>query len=161
MIYSCFAGIGKTTLSLVHPQFVDLESSDYQWIYPTETENLTKEERKGIADKQKYPDFPGNYIDAMLECEAQGFDVLIAAQQEVLQELEKRNIPYAVVTPSKELKAEYIERYRKRGNNEAFVQLMESNFERFVDSMLNNEYASKVIKVWTPDTYLQNILLSH
>ena len=45
MIISGFAGIGKTTVSKLNRNSIDLESSDFHWIYKTNVQNL---ERNGI-----------------------------------------------------------------------------------------------------------------
>ena len=43
--------------------------------------------------------------------------VLCSSHMDLRKELNKRNINYIYVKPKKELKEEYIERYKKRGND--------------------------------------------
>ena len=59
--------IGKTTLAKKYSNCVDLESSDFQWIFTDEYSRVDSEKRKGvkIAKRQK-PDWPENYINAVI-----------------------------------------------------------------------------------------------
>ena len=67
-IISGFAGIGKTTLSRKNQDIIDLESSDFKWrYYDNETANMDKENRKGVENKEINPDWPKNYLEAIVE----------------------------------------------------------------------------------------------
>lgn len=159
MIYSCFAGIGKTTLeqSPKGGLFKDLESSDYQWIYdadaPTDAEG-----RKGNIERTKNPDFPQNYVDAIEHEHKYGYHVLISSQPEVLEEIKKRNLPLTTVLPQPSLKDEYIERYKERGNPEGFIELMDKMFEQFTNDLLNNDHAICSIVINQPNTFLSDVI---
>lgn len=45
MIISGFAGIGKNCLGNKYKNVIDLESSDYKWLYSAELENMDKEKQ--------------------------------------------------------------------------------------------------------------------
>lgn len=146
MIISAFAGSGKTTAEKEIDNAIDLESSDFQWTYPKGT-TTDVEERKGILERKKNPNFVKDYVDS-IDAANESYDyIFISSQPSVLEELESRNIPYSVAYPSIESKNEYIERYKNRGNNAQFIKLMDKNFETFVNSMRNNEKAVHHIQI--------------
>lgn len=157
MIYSCFAGIGKTTLA-GHSDYVDLESSDYQWEWDEESQALPVEERKGLDTKVKNEEFPQNYIDAIRKHHDEGRHVLISAQPEVLTALVEADLPFTTVAPNASLKDEYIARYQARGNTEEFIVSMTDNFDVFSKSMLANVDAVMRIEITASDYYLSDVL---
>lgn len=131
MIYSVFAGAGKTSLAKKYPEkIVDAESSYFQWLDNDKTKTETN---KGQL-AQKNPLWPQNYIEYIIE-QSQSKNVLIAAQPIVLDILDKKQIEYVTVSPSANQKQEYINRYIERGNQESFINLMSNNFELFINSM--------------------------
>lgn len=146
MIISAFAGSGKSYATKQLENAIDLESSDYQWIYEDDVTDDV-EARKGIENRKKNPNFIKDYVDAIEKVRDEYHQVFIAAQPAVLEELVNRNIPFAVAYPTKDSKDTYIQRYINRGNNEQFVNLMDTNFYNFVDDMMNNEMASKHIVI--------------
>ena len=56
----------------------------------------------------------------------------------------KKGIPYVLVYPNRDIKDEYIQRYRDRGNNDSFVDLLDKNWENWMDEMDNQEGCHKV-----------------
>lgn len=142
-IISAFPGIGKTTLVQTNKNYVDLESSDYKWIDIDKT--LSIEERKGTA-KTINPDFPENYIKKIMELTDMGFNVLISSHKEVREVLQARGIKYTIVLPSLEMKEEMINRYLSRGNQESFVNLLRTNYEKFVEDLSMDSNEKVVLK---------------
>jgi hypothetical protein len=49
-----------------------------------------------------------------------------------------------LVYPNREIKDEYIQRYKDRGNNDAFVDLLDKNWDNWMDEMDSQEGCSKV-----------------
>lgn len=131
-IISAFPGIGKTTLVQINKNYIDLESSDYKWIDIDKT--LPIEERKGTA-KTINPDFPNNYIKKINELTGMGFNVLISSHKEVREALQAQGIKYTIILPSLDMKDEMISRYLSRGNQESFVNLLKTNYEKFVGDL--------------------------
>ena len=131
-IISAFPGIGKTTLVQINKNYIDLESSDYKWIDIDKT--LPIEERKGTA-KTINPDFPENYIKKIIELTDMRFNVLISSHKEVREALQAQGIEYTIVLPSLDMKEEMISRYLSRGNQESFVNLLKTNYEKFVGDL--------------------------
>lgn len=139
MIISGFAGIGKSTMAKNHPdKVIDLESSNFKWAFDESVKDMDVEERKGVSNKTLHPDWPNNYIQAIKE-NSQKYDfVFISMDMDVRNILDSENIRYFVAYPSLDCKDDYIARYRARNNNEAFVKLLESNFDNWVSALMNS-----------------------
>lgn len=131
-IISAFPGIGKTTLVQTNKNYIDLESSDYKWLDIDKV--LSIEERKGTA-KTINSDFPENYIKKIIELTDMGFNVLISSHKEVRKALQAQGIEYTIILPSLDMKEEMINRYLSRGNQESFVNLLKTNYEKFVEDL--------------------------
>ena len=142
-IISAFPGIGKTTLVQINKNYIDLESSDYKWIDIDKT--LPIEERKGTA-KTINPDFPNNYIKKINELTGMGFNVLISSHKEVREALQAQGIEYTIILPSLDMKEEMINRYLSRGNQESFVNLLKTNYEKFVEDLSMDTNKKIVLK---------------
>lgn len=127
MIICGFPGIGKSSISRTLPGIVDLESTPFNknWeIYVNVIEHMNK-----------------NYI------------VLCSSHMDLRKELNKRNINYIYVKPKKELKEEYIERYKKRGNDKKFIKQLYDNWDEYMKTLKNEN-------VWELDSeeYLYDVL---
>ncbi len=68
LIISGFAGIGKTTLQQNYANVIDLESSDFKWIYSNQNiQNMDKEQRKAVSNRVQIPSWPLNYVKEIIE----------------------------------------------------------------------------------------------
>ena len=128
-IVAGFPGVGKSTAASMYPyKFIDMESSYFHWTFD---EN---------GNKKCHPYWPKNYVDSIVELANNTFNGIcgvnvigISTHKEVLDELTSRGIAFDAVCPnSKEI---YIKRYIDRGNNEAFVELLQDKFESFVQDI--------------------------
>jgi len=78
--------------------------------------------------------FPANYITHIKKCMDEGYArIFISSHKEVRNALVENNLPFTLVYPEMGLKDEYIERYKKRGNNIAFIEMMQNNWEKFIE----------------------------
>jgi len=141
-IYCGFPGIGKTTF------FTKLKG---------EFPNIT------VIDLDSSPfygeNYPNNYIQFMLLENIRLNDslMLLMSHDKVREALHKTKIDFTLVYPDRSLKEEYMERYRKRGNSEFFLDLIENNWDDFIDSceqdtatkivLKSGEYLSDVLKL--------------
>lgn len=130
IVVSGFPGVGKTTF---FERFRDIKSADsdssrFSWSEP------------GVRN----PDFPQNYID-YIKASIGRFDFIFVSSHDLVREaLKEEGIPYSIVYPSKALKDEYIRRYVERGNQESFVQLLETNFDQFIESIEQDDYPTRI-----------------
>lgn len=140
-IISAFAGCGKTEMARRHPDLaIDLESSDYRWTWPPELRDADPDTRKGLTGaesgrRQTNPEWPHNYVGAICDAYESGKwrYVLISQHIEVIEMLViERGLPVTRAYPSYADRDDYLERYRRRGNAEPFVQLMGRLFDTVV-----------------------------
>lgn len=114
-VYSAFPGCGKTTyFNTTQKNVLDSDSSKF--------------------DKKH---FPGNYLDHIeRNIDNPSVDrILVSSHKDVRDALVNRNIPFVLVYPNRELKDEYIQRYKDRGNNDFFVELLDKNWDTWMDEM--------------------------
>lgn len=143
MIIACYAGVGKSTFASLYPEdTLDLYSMPYKWILPE------KDGKQGEFENVKAapylllnPAFPQSYLAAVLEKESQYRYVLIPTIPSVLRMLrEECGIPYILCYPQISLMAEYEERYRKRGNNEDFMDIFIGQWDSRISSLMEDDY---------------------
>lgn len=111
-VFSGFPGVGKSTVFKNTRDGLVVADSD-----------------SSTFDKAQ---FPGNYMTHIEETRP-SVDVLMVSSHNVVRDaLVERNIPFHLVYPSADQKAEYMERYRKRGSPQPFLDLMNKNWDTFI-----------------------------
>ena len=144
IIISGFPGIGKTYLTELYKGtdiiVQDSDSSNFSWLEP------------GIRN----PDFPNNYINHIKELNGKVDYILISSHENVRQGLAKEGINYVLVYPDPNLKAIYIQRYKKRNSSIGFINNINNTFHSFVSQCHNDIYAKRVML--TEDNYLSDII---
>lgn len=145
-IVSGFPGVGKSYSAGKHQEWFkisDSDSSNFSW----------------LPDGTRHPDFPQNYIEHMKGV-GDDYDIIfVSSHKAVRDSLLENKLPFTVIYPHRSLKAEYLERYRKRGSPEAFVSMMDQNWDKFQDelielSRLPASYGVDVIELFGIDRYL-------
>ncbi|MDK2899137.1 MAG: hypothetical protein PWQ10_324 [Patescibacteria group bacterium] len=159
IIISGYPGIGKTTASKQHSNIIDLECSDYKWVYKDEnTKNIKKEQRKGTKNRQLNPQWPGNYIEDIINYSLKYDFILISQQKELRSLLDDKNISYIICFPNLESKEYYINRYEKRGNNTSYITIQKQNYEKWVMELLNSPQQKIIL---TDNQYLEEYLIKN
>lgn len=86
-----------------------------------------------LFDKNHFPD---NYLSHIKTRIVEGYSrVFISSHRDVREALVLNNLPFVLIYPAKDLKDEYIQRYKARGNDEKFVSLMDSNWNPWIDEL--------------------------
>lgn len=88
------------------------------------------------SDSSKFDktNFPNNYIEHINQKIEEGYArIFISSHKDVRNALVENKLLFVLIYPSKDLKEEYLERYRQRGNNEKFIQLIADNWEVWLD----------------------------
>lgn len=129
-IISGFPGVGKSTLVNSLPYASDSDSS-----------------------KHPKDGFPANYINHIKTLIGKWQPILISSHQEVRDALAAEFIPCTIVVPAQHLKYAYLERYKGRGSPEAFINLMDAQWDNFVNSCLLDTRFNRVI-LNSPDVNL-------
>lgn len=135
VIISGFPGVGKSFLGKGNDDSIDLDSSRYVG------------EDKWQRYKERIKDTIGVYKY-----------VFVSSHQETRNILDELGFKYYVVYPDKNLKEEYIRRYKERGDKEEFVNLMDNNFDYFIDSIENNSPNGVKIKLIKNSDYLRTVI---
>lgn len=145
-----FTATGKSTLAKKYKNVIDMESTMYKYL-----ETSYNEESKGTIRKIN-KDWPNNYFNALKKV-ASEYDYILISDDICNKFLKENNFKYWWIYPQKELKDEYLERCRQRGNNVEFIKWYENNWNNWIDSCKSDELATKHIELKTGE-YLEDVL---
>lgn len=103
--------------------------------------------------------FPFNYIDRLVEyLQANVYDVIfISTHVDVRNEMDYRNLRYTTVFPARSLKAEYMDRYIKRGSPDNFLKLVDDNWNGWMNQFERDLNGQK-ITLHHSDQYLYGVI---
>ena len=135
IIISGFPGVGKSFLGKNNDDFIDLDSSRYAG------------EDRWQRYKERIEDALGIYKY-----------IFVSSHQETRDILNELGLKYYVVYPDKNLKEEYLKRYKERGSKEDFIDLMDNNFESFIDSIENNSPNGVKVKLTKYSDFLKTVI---
>lgn len=135
IIISGFPGVGKSFLGEGNDDFIDLDSSRY-----------TGEDR-WQRYKERIEDALGIYKH-----------IFVSSHQETRDILNELGLKYYVVYPDKNLKEEYLKRYKERKSPDEFIELMDRNFETFIDSIENNSPNGVKVKLTKDGDFLKTVI---
>lgn len=131
IVVAGFPGVGKSVLtskgeSFDGIKFIDSDSSTYSW-YPNPNH----------PNRIRNPDFPDNYIKHIKDfMDHSNYIIFVSTHSSVLDALEKAKIPVALVYPKNRTQInEYIERYKKRGSPEQFINNIKTNWGVFLECL--------------------------
>jgi len=133
MIISGFPGIGKSYFYKLMidsgKKVLDSDSSLFSWI------------EKGVRN----PIFPQNYINHIKDNIYKADIILVSSHNIVRDELVKNDIPFVLIYPNRNIKEEYINRYKNRGSDNNFINLLKDNWDKFIDDCENQIGCRKII----------------
>jgi hypothetical protein len=119
LVISAFPSTGKSYLSkLVNS--LDSDSSSFSWLPNTKIRN---------------GQFPFNYIQNIKRNLGKYDFIFVSSHKEVRTCMIQYGIDFLSVYPDKSLKEEYLQRYKDRGNDLAFIEMMDKNWDSFIDGM--------------------------
>lgn len=148
--------IGKTTLGKKYKNCVDLESSDYQWVFTDEYLKVDTEKRKGIEFVRTLnPEWPENYISAVLRKHKKGYIVLAGVFQDLINFLNENNYEFFGVVSPEGFAEELSKRSIERGNSEKFANNLIKVFD---EHNRRAKLAPKLIKL-KENGYLEGALV--
>ena len=136
-IISAFPGCGKTTL-----------------------QRKLKDSLKIIdSDSSTFPkdDFPRNYIEHIKSNIGVQDVIFVSSHETVRKALGEEGIPFDLYVPNINRKEEFLELYKLRGNNEKFIELLDKNWENFLNSCLNDKFATSIITLENKGDFLGTI----
>lgn len=118
-IVSAFPGTGKSHFCREHPECSDSDSSKF--------------------DKSQ---FPANYIEHIKQRKGLTF---VSSHKVVRDAMVAEALPFTLCYPDRALKEEYLERYRKRQNTEAFVKLLDTNWDAWITELEEQKWCGKIV----------------
>jgi len=144
ILISGFPGVGKSTLVSNPGNYIllDSDSSNFSW------SNKEKRERN--------PDWPQNYLDHIKTNRDKVDGILISSHKEIRDALVNAGVGFTLVYPALEMKNEYISRYVVRGSDLQFVELLEVNFETWIQELMTQQGCNHV--VLQPGQYLSDVI---
>jgi nucleoside-triphosphatase THEP1 len=90
-------------------------------------------------------EFPSNYMNHIQDNLGKADIIFVSFHDAVRQAMRLRGIDYVLIYPDRSLKDEYLERFKKRGNPESFIRLLDENWNSFIDSMEADKNEAKII----------------
>ena len=142
-----FPGTGKSYFARTATGLVsDSDSSSFSWIQQD-------------GEKVRNPNFPTNYIDHIKYLIDQQYTyVFVSTHKDVINALSNSGIEFSIIYPSRELKQEYLDRYRNRKSPEVFINLLDSKWDEFIDDVESASVATLIpLKA---GQYIQDVLKS-
>jgi hypothetical protein len=144
-IISGFPGVGKSaffnTQENLGLKILDSDSSEFSWSSP------------GV----RHPEFPSNYIEHIKNNLALSDIIMVSTHKDVLDGLAAADIDAVLVYPERALKEEYLQRYRDRGSNGKFVELISNNWDNFIDGLEGDIRFSQHVVLKT-DQYMKDVV---
>jgi hypothetical protein len=64
---------------------------------------------------------------------------LVSSHDVVRKALKDAGLKFILVYPDKDMKEEFIRRYKERGDSENFINFIESNWVKFIDEMYDED----------------------
>ena len=149
-VYS-FTATGKSTVSKKYSNVIDMESTLYKYL------NVEKEDEglKG-TDRKRNKEWPQNYFDALMEVKDK-YDYILISDDVCNKFLKDNNFEYWWVYPKSELKDEYLERCKMRGNNDNFIDWYSKCWDEWILNCKNDKLAGKHIEL-NSNQYLEDVL---
>lgn len=147
----CYTATGKSTLSKKYSNVIDMESTIYKYLN-TSTE---KEHDKG-SKRERNPEFPENYFNALEEVKNK-YDYILISDNICDSWLTENNIEYWQVYPNINLKEEYLNRMRKRGNPKEFIDYQAKLWNEWVEGCAQDKKAKIHIELQAGQ-YLEDVL---
>lgn len=138
LIISGFPGIGKSHFYRKNKKegkiVLDSDSSKFSWI----------KDENGNNTKERDPNFPNNYIKYIKENIGKADIILVSSHKNVRDALVENDIPFTLVYPHREIKEEYLQRYKDRGSDGPFVELLNNNWDNFINELEEQEGCDKI-----------------
>lgn len=88
--------------------------------------------------------FPQNYLQHIKENIGKADIICISSHKEVREALVANGLPFVLIYPHRSLKDEYIARYTDRGNSHFFIELVEKNWDLWIDECEQQEGCTQI-----------------
>ncbi len=142
-VISGFPGVGKSHFFRTSALVVsDSDSSNFSWLRPGE----------------RHPDFPHNYMRHIKELLGETEVILVSSHKEVRDALVDNAIRFTLVYPQRSIKQRYMDRYRVRGSDAAFLSLLDKMWDTWIGELQEQPHCERI--ELGEGEYLSDVLLS-
>ena len=99
------------------------------------------------SDSSKFDksEFPTNYIEHIKDNLGKVDVILISSHEEVREALVDSSLSFTLVYPNKDLKSDYIARYKKRGSSDKFIELISKNWHNWLGELKDQKGCKHII----------------
>lgn len=133
-IIAAFPGTGKTYFTDQNVGLaIDSDSTHHSWM---ETED---------GQKVRNPDFPSNYIRHFRALIGTAPTLFVSTHAAVRTAMSDIKMKFTLAYPKRELKHEYLERFKARGDTDGFIALMDTNWDSFIDEMETQKCSKRIV----------------
>lgn len=155
LLIMAYMGTGKTELENRYDNIVDFDFQDYRYIYDESVRHLPLEQRKGSANlRTNNPDYPKNFLEDAVKLLNEGkivvspfIDHVFRAYDDFDIKSKINDLRVILVCSTRDNFAEYVERFKRRGNSDEFIARREKEFSSLVDLFEKaNNYERIVMK---------------
>lgn len=152
LVISASPGTGKSYFhnseEYSNYETLDSDSSLYSWVYTLSGEKTDK----------RNPNFPHNYIEHIKENIGKVDIIFVSSHIDVRKALTNEGIQFVSIVPSPYLRGEYIERYKSRGSDEKFINMIRDKWFTFIEDYLyNKNYPGDLIVFLKENEYIGSI----
>ena len=122
MIFCGYQGVGKSSICNRENGYIDFESSNF------------------FVNEIRPNTWVDIYINQAIDLNNQGYDVFLSTHKALRNRLNELNIYFTVITPSKDLKEQWIERLNNRYRNNPSIKNMKAlkNAEECYEENVND-----------------------
>lgn len=146
-----FTATGKSAVAKKYSNVIDMESTLYKYLGASKESESSKSTDRKINEQ-----WPENYFKALREVKDR-YDYILIADEICDKFLKDNHLEYWWVYPQKNLKEEYLNRCKKRGNNDEFIYWYSKLWEEWISKCENDKSASKHIELRS-NQYLEDVL---
>ncbi|HHU48667.1 MAG TPA: hypothetical protein GXZ37_02980 [Clostridiales bacterium] len=156
MIIAAFAGTGKTYFCNHVEGAKDFVCMSYKYFLTATYDGRTENEKiKADYSLELNPEYPANYLNAILRNIEKYKYLVIPSDNRVLAMLKDKHIPYILCFPEINGKEEYKKRYIQRGNREEFIGIFIGGWDNLIKSLQQDTYGTRI--VLSKDEYLLDV----
>ena len=146
-----FTATGKSTLAKRYSNVIDMESTRYKYLG-----NLQENESLKSTKREINKQYPENYFAELIKVKDK-YDYILIADEICDKFLQENNFEYWWVYPQENLKDEYMDRCKQRGNNEEFIFWYSKLWDEWIKRCKNDKFAAKHIELKS-NQYLEDVL---
>lgn len=142
MVISAFPGVGKSYIAQSSGGgILDSDSSQFSWLRDKNGNKILDGKGKPVRD----PHFLDNYMQHIKDNIDDADIIFVSSHDNVRKALNDNNIKHCIVFPDDSMRDEMLKRYKKRGNDTSFIEMMKTNWDNFINGMKQDPCPNKVV----------------